>query len=66
MRCRAGAQILVHISISLMETHAPKWVADNEKGDILVVRISQDFIALCFDHVTIRKDQVFSVISFLA
>ena len=42
-----------------------KGVADNEESNILSVRISQDFIALRLDHVTISDDERLSVQLFL-
>lgn len=42
-----------------------KGVADNEKSDILSVRVSQDFIALRLDHVAVSDDKRRSVQLFL-
>ena len=42
-----------------------KGVADNEESDILSVRISQDFIALRLDHITVSDHEGFPVQLFL-
>jgi hypothetical protein len=42
-----------------------KGVPDNEESDILSVRVSQDFIALRLDHVTVSDDERFPVQFFL-
>ena len=42
-----------------------KGVADNEESDILSVRVSQDFIALRLDHVTVSDDERLPVQLFL-
>ena len=42
-----------------------KGVADNEESDVLSVRVSQDFITLRLDHVTISEDERLLVELFL-
>ena len=42
-----------------------KGVADDEESDILIVRISQDLVALRLDHVAVRKDERLAVKLFL-
>jgi hypothetical protein len=42
-----------------------KGVADNEESDILSVRVSQDFITLRLDHVTVSDDERLPVQLFL-
>jgi hypothetical protein len=42
-----------------------KGVANNEESDILGVGVSQDFVALRLDHVTVSDDERLSIQLFL-
>ncbi len=46
--------------------YIPERVSDDEQSYILLVCVPEDFIAFCFDHVTIRKNQILAIEGFLA
>lgn len=43
----------------------PERVSDNEQGDVFLVCIAQDLVALRLDHVAVSEDQFFPVECFL-
>jgi hypothetical protein len=44
---------------------APKGIAYDEKGHVFRVGVSEDLVALCFDHVAIGQDELFLIEIFL-
>jgi hypothetical protein len=51
-------RVRVRVSLGML---IPEWIAHDEEGDIVFVRIPQDFVAVRFDHIPIGKDQTFAV-----
>lgn len=39
----------------------PKWIANHEKRHVFVRCIIENFVTLCFHHVTVGEDQLFAV-----
>ena len=62
---RCGFQILVS-ETNEAKLHEPIRIADDEKGNIFLIRIAQDLVALRLNHVAIGDDQLLSVELFLA
>jgi hypothetical protein len=65
MSCRA-AEKLVNESKRKTGKDSPEWIANDEKRDVFRCCITQDLAALEFYHVTICKDELLAVESFLA
>lgn len=48
------------------QPHVPEGITHYKQGNVLLVRIPQNFVTFGFDHVTISKDELLSVEFFLA
>lgn len=48
------------------QPHVPEGITHYKQGNVLLVRIPQNFVAFSFNHVTIREDELLSVKFFLA
>jgi hypothetical protein len=58
-------RLIVLVVLGVTEVCSPEGIAHDEQRYVLLMCVVEDFVTLCFDHVTIGEDEGFTVEYFL-